>query len=183
MAADGAVFVSDRYAMTIRRISGGSVTTWPARRQPGFSDGAGGAARFNYPNGIAVDAFNNVFVADSDNHTIRKVSAAGVVTTIAGFPGQAGYLDDLGPRARFRSTQRRRRRCQRRSLRCRWPQPSHSSRHTGRSGDDVYRLDRYWRGRAISRSKPGRHALRCVLQANAIRKNLTAAVVTTLRLP
>ena len=66
--------------------------------QPGVSgmkDGLGGAARFGQPNGVAVDNAGNVYVADAPNCTIRKVSAAGEVTTLA---GDAAYRD---PRRQF----------------------------------------------------------------------------------
>src|SRR2546422_2200222 len=51
---------------------------------PGSADGTGTAVRFNYPNGVAVDKAGNVYLADSGNNTIRMVTAAGVVTTLAG---------------------------------------------------------------------------------------------------
>src|SRR5689334_741405 len=51
---------------------------------PGWFDGTGDAARFNNPFGVAVDATGNWYVADTYNHTIRKVTPAGVVTTLAG---------------------------------------------------------------------------------------------------
>ena len=87
VAADGAgnVFVAD-LLHTIRRITpAGAVTTLAGT--PGLSgsaDGTGATARFNNPYGVAVDKAGNVFVADSGNNTIRKITALGVVSTIVG---------------------------------------------------------------------------------------------------
>jgi hypothetical protein len=67
----------------------------------GNADGVGSAARFNGPSGVAVDQLGNVYVADRLNHTIRKVTSAGTVTTLAGSPGQSGYADGTGSAARF----------------------------------------------------------------------------------
>src|SRR5947208_1845207 len=67
----------------------------------GNADGTGAAARFFNPVGVAVDSAGNVYVADSFNHTIRKVTPAGVVTTLAGAAGRAGSADGTGAAARF----------------------------------------------------------------------------------
>lgn len=68
---------------------------------PGSADGAAAAARFSNPRGIALDAEGNLYVADQGNKTIRKLSAAGQVSTIAGAAGVGGQLDGLGGAARF----------------------------------------------------------------------------------
>ena len=69
---------------------------------PGSADGVGAAAKFMGARGVATDALGNVYVADTGNHTIRKVSTSGQVTTIAGTAGQAGTANGLGAVARFR---------------------------------------------------------------------------------
>jgi secreted PhoX family phosphatase len=70
---------------------------------PGNLDGAGAEARFNFPDGVAVDRAGNLYVADTGNSTIRKITAAGVVTTLAGAPGIQGSADGTGADARFAS--------------------------------------------------------------------------------
>src|SRR5207245_968272 len=68
---------------------------------PGKADGPGSAARFHFPRGVAVDSAGNVYVADSGNDTIRQVTPAGVVTTLAGLAGTSGSADGTGSAARF----------------------------------------------------------------------------------
>ena len=67
-------------------------------RQPDIEyHGVGASARFNNPAGIVLDGKGNLYVADQSNNTIREVVlATGAVTTIAGTPGVAGYLDGTG---------------------------------------------------------------------------------------
>src|SRR5438034_295682 len=67
----------------------------------GSADGTGSAARFYLPTGVATDSSGNVYVADSDNSTIRKITPAGVVTTLAGLAGSPGSADGTGSDARF----------------------------------------------------------------------------------
>jgi sugar lactone lactonase YvrE len=68
---------------------------------PGSADGTGSAARFYYPGAVAVDSAGNVYVGDTFNNTIRKVTPAGVVTTLAGLAGSWGSADGTGGAARF----------------------------------------------------------------------------------
>ena len=70
-------------------------------REAGSQDGAGTAARFQSPGGIAVDRQDNLFVADTGNNTIRKITPDGLVTTLAGRAGKPGEVDGLGAEARF----------------------------------------------------------------------------------
>src|SRR5690348_3609654 len=69
------------------------------------ADGTGVAARFVNPWGVAVDTSGNLYVADTDNHTIRKISPAGVVSTLAGQPGVSGSSNGTGSGALFNSPQ------------------------------------------------------------------------------
>jgi len=99
----GNVYVSDQSDFTIRKITPGSVVTTLAGLSGGIgsADGTGSVARFNSPAGLAVDSSGNVIVADLLNNTIRKVTPAGVVTTIAGVAGSHGSSDGTGQAARF----------------------------------------------------------------------------------
>jgi sugar lactone lactonase YvrE len=65
----------------------------------GNVDGSGATAQFNSPAGVAMDSAGNTYVADSGNHTIRKITSTGVVSTIAGQPGTRGKADGAGTSA------------------------------------------------------------------------------------
>jgi sugar lactone lactonase YvrE len=102
--ASGNVFVADGGNHTIRKITPrGEVSTFAGLAgSNGFANGLGSAARFNAPCGVAVDDNGNVYVADTGNHIIRKITAAGDVSTLAGVPSATGAsVDGLPTRARF----------------------------------------------------------------------------------
>ena len=99
----GTVYVADFSSSTIRKITpAGEVSTLAGlANNYGSTDGPGSAARFLGPLGVAVDAAGNVYVADNNNHTIRKITPAGVVSTLAGLAEDPGSTDGAGSAARF----------------------------------------------------------------------------------
>ncbi len=101
----GHVFVADSSNSTIRKVTPSGVVSTLAGYigNSGSFDGTGGSARFDLPRGVAVDATGNTYVADYANHTIRKVTPAGVVTTVGGSPGVIGEASGVGAAAGFRS--------------------------------------------------------------------------------
>src|ERR1039458_3654735 len=95
VGSSGILYVADTANHTIRKITSGGVVTTLAglAGTNGLNDGTGTGARFNGPQGLAVDSSGTIYVADTWNHTIRKVTFAGVVTTLAGLPGYYGDID------------------------------------------------------------------------------------------
>jgi streptogramin lyase len=95
----GNLYISERYNHAIRKIdTAGNVTTL-AGRNFGYADGQGEEARFNEPMGLTIDADNNLYVADANNHRIRKITPQGEVTTVAG--STQGAADGRGTAAQF----------------------------------------------------------------------------------
>ena len=97
--AAGNLYIADTHNHRIRKVtSGGTITTVAGDLWQGHSGDGGPAttASLNYPVGVAVDAVGSLYIADSGNYRIRKVSPAGTITTVAG-NGQHGYSGDGGP--------------------------------------------------------------------------------------
>jgi sugar lactone lactonase YvrE len=101
----GNVYVVDYLNSRIRKImtSGTTVTvsTLAGNRSAGYADGPGSSAKFRYPTGIAVDSAGYIYVADEDNHSIRKITPGGTVSTIVG-SGTAGYAEGTGTNSQFK---------------------------------------------------------------------------------
>jgi sugar lactone lactonase YvrE len=101
--AQGSFYVADTYGQRIRKVTAaGVVTTIAGSDMQGKADGTGNQATFFQPGAICVDATGNLYVADTENHLIRKITPAGVVTTIAG-TGNTGKADGIGTAASFNS--------------------------------------------------------------------------------
>jgi hypothetical protein len=101
--SDGNIYVADRDNHTIRKITGNYVVSTFAGLSgvSGGKDGESHAATFNSPRGVALDQANNLYVADTGNHVIRKITPDGVVTLLAGTVGVPGLRDGQGRDAKF----------------------------------------------------------------------------------
>ncbi len=100
---DGTVYICDSYANTLRVLRGGRVRLLAGADQlPGYADGVGAQARFNHPVGVAVDPRSgDLLVADAYNHTVRRVTGDGRVSTLAGTPGISDHRDGASRHALF----------------------------------------------------------------------------------
>jgi sugar lactone lactonase YvrE len=99
---DGIVFVADTDNNVISKVyPDGRISALAGSWLPGSNNGIGLTAGFNQPQGIAVDAFGAVYVADTRNHTIRKITSEGKVSTLAGIAGTIGSADGTGTGASF----------------------------------------------------------------------------------
>jgi hypothetical protein len=97
-ASDGALFISDPESDTIFKVSPEKIVTVFAGipGKSGATDGPGDSARFNSPKGLALDRQGNLYVADSGNRTIRRITPDGLVSTVVGNPGKRGTVDGQG---------------------------------------------------------------------------------------
>lgn len=100
--ANGNIYVTDTGNSVVRAVTqAGAVATVAGNGTCGSADGHGTMARFCSPKGIALDGAGNLWVADSGNHTVRRIDTAGNVSTVAGSPGVCGSADGRGGNARF----------------------------------------------------------------------------------
>jgi len=98
----GNVYVADTDHHVIRKIStDGAITLFAGAGVSGSGDAVGVDAKFNSPRGLAIGTDNTLYVADSNNHVIRKITLDGTVSTVAGSAGNLGSLDASGVDARF----------------------------------------------------------------------------------
>ena len=98
--AAGNLYVAESGNHAIRKIApGGALTTLAGAFGGGFADGPGSDARFFDPEGVTIDAAGNLYVCDLGNNRIRKITPAGMVSTVAG--GGPGFANGTGPNARF----------------------------------------------------------------------------------
>jgi uncharacterized protein (TIGR03437 family) len=98
VSPDGNLYIGDSSACLVRMVTPAGIITTVAGSWPGYS-GDGGpatAASLRGPTGVAMDPAGNLYIADTFNHRIRKVTPAGIITTVAG-NGQQGYSGDGGP--------------------------------------------------------------------------------------
>src|SRR5262249_51782120 len=100
---DGTLYVADALNVTVRKITHDGIVSTIAGLPgvTGFADGQGSDARFNETTDVAADAAGNLYVIDLGNYVIRKITAGGLVTTIAGTPGVQGQADGTGSSASF----------------------------------------------------------------------------------
>ena len=102
---NGNLFIADTGNHTIRKVTPtGVVSTFAGTAlSAGSANATGTSARFNAPAGLAIDTAGNIYVADTGNHIIRKITPGGAVTTVAGTAGSSGSIDGTGAAARFKS--------------------------------------------------------------------------------
>lgn len=102
MDSGGCCYLVDAANNCIRTVSAGTVSTFAGDGYPGFVDGYRTWARFNIPGKTTMDSSGNMYVADIGNNAIRKIDAAGYVSTSAGAgPEQIGLVDGNGSAAKF----------------------------------------------------------------------------------
>ncbi|MGI6778987.1 MAG: stalk domain-containing protein [Acetivibrionales bacterium] len=100
--SNGDIYISDTGNNVIRIITGGKVYTFAGNGKPGYVNGSGNKAEFNMPSGIDIDKSGNIYVADSLNNVIRKITPDGQVSTYAGrYSKKGGYIDGTASSAMF----------------------------------------------------------------------------------
>jgi sugar lactone lactonase YvrE len=105
---DGNIYIADYNASVVKKVTtAGIMTIFAGNGTEGFSGDGGPAAQAKLyrPTAVAVDKDGNLYVSDASNKVIRKVNKSGVITTVAGVPGRAGYAGDGGPATKALLTQ------------------------------------------------------------------------------
>ncbi len=103
VAEDGTIYVACTGSDLIQKIAPGGVLSTVAGSVAGNADGAGTAAKFNDPRGLAMNGRGELFVADGGNNAIRRISPDGAVRTIAGGSASGAFADGAGADVRFNS--------------------------------------------------------------------------------
>lgn len=103
VVSSGLLYVADVDNQLIRSVTPEGIvrTVAGAAGRKGSADGPAATARFNSPYGVVLGRAGELYVADTDNHTIRKITPAGEVSTLAGLAGRKGYADGPASQARF----------------------------------------------------------------------------------
>jgi len=101
MDANGIIYLSTATNVIYKLMPDGTISAMFGS-SVGYSNGTGSSVKFNYPTGLVTDIAGNVYVADAGNHSIRKITPSGLVSTLAG-TGLAGALDGIGLSASFSS--------------------------------------------------------------------------------
>jgi serine/threonine-protein kinase len=98
---EGSIIIADRRNHRVRKLTrDGTVSTLAGSGRAGFADGAGAAAQFRYPYGVAVHGEGSFIITDHGNHRVRKITRDGTVSTLAG-SGMQGFADGAGAAAQF----------------------------------------------------------------------------------
>jgi sugar lactone lactonase YvrE len=97
--------ITPDYVNSVSGVAYGQVSTFAGSGIIGSSDGTGSLASFNNPQGIAIDTDGAIYVADTDNNKIRKITQSGIVSTFAG-NGTIGLVNGIGSIAKFNKPQR-----------------------------------------------------------------------------
>jgi serine/threonine-protein kinase len=97
--SSGNIYVADFANHRIRKVTYSGIVTTFVGSTEGFADGIGSAAKFRFPRNITTDSIGNVYVSDSGNHRVRKITPGGLVSTLAG--STQGYADGFGAAAKF----------------------------------------------------------------------------------